>query len=141
LLIDAGYNVERAANNFFEGKFRKTTHDMNKVALAPKTFIGDSSKSTQPHPSSGSQIWLIGRRVTLGYTLTGGNAIRSQGMIFKFEGLLHGNKLSNKPKKTPKFSGANLLFECPLSLPLQVSKTIQKFATSNYIFKGACWFV
>lgn len=112
MLINAGYNIERAVNNYFEGNYKKNMCDPDVSASVGMKEV----KTLQVHlpPSASSQIWLIGRRVTLGYTLSGGNAIRSQGMIFKFEGLLHSNKLSSKPKKSLKFSGANLLFECPV---------------------------
>ena len=111
LLLDASYDVERAANNYFEGNFRKRI--LNKSNSTPTVTSLSAPVTTQKHITSLDYSWLIGRRVVLGYTLTGGHALRSLGLHFKYEGVLNGCKAPAKTtKRAQKFGGANLLFEC-----------------------------
>jgi len=135
LLVKADYNVERAINNFFESSLtqspiRDTVNTVNSNGSNRKTTSShvdlttsaNSSCSTSSNPPAtmSETSWLIGRRVTLGYTLNSGVALRQSPLSFKFEGsLLNAGKpqtASNffqvKTKKKTKFSAASLLFEC-----------------------------
>ena len=109
LLSDASYNVERAANNYFEGNYRKKTVEAPRPAVEVQRHRVEKMST---HPKD-PQWWLIGRRVVLGYTLSGGNAFRSQGLSFKLEGVADGKRVASlPPRRTQKFTGANLLFQC-----------------------------
>ena len=104
-------------NLYFEGTWRQqtkpaTSHHTNHTKHVERDF-GLSTRSW---------LCLLGRRVTLGYTLSGGDARRNISLRFKQEGVLLESK--NKPsrsqlssslfgtKKKEKFTAANLLFEC-----------------------------
>lgn len=71
------------------------------------------------------QYWLIGRRITYGYTLNSGIGSRDQYVNFKYEGqLLEKSKSQSIPvtskeignltknKRKQKFAASNLVFEC-----------------------------
>lgn len=89
--------------------------------LPPPTQTLYTPHATLPVPvrsSYSSYAWLLGRRVTMGYTLNAGYALRQTPLRLRREGVLAqhhtvpGAVQNMQSRKKLKFSAANLLFEC-----------------------------
>jgi hypothetical protein len=88
-----------------EMKTKSISH-LTAMSSIPREVVTSNRKTEKA-------AWLIGRRITLGYTLNAGIALRNHYLQFKFEGeLLDKQKKTTKVKQQKqKFSAANLLFE------------------------------
>jgi hypothetical protein len=111
-----------------------TTGESSSLSLSLSSSTSHASTrrnvTNSPTCSNVNPVWLVGRRVTLGYTLNAGFALRKTPLRLRFEGVLAQKTSASATvpgssesvskaisgvasnKKKQKFSAANLMFEC-----------------------------
>ena len=111
----------------------RSTPPVSSFTLKESVSLSNTNTRNCIDSQPGRNTWLLGRRVSLGYTLNSGFALREAPLRLKFEGMLaHSKSVDSKSKnsssatlskssplfgnsrtkKKQKFSAANLMFEC-----------------------------